>query len=46
MNIIRHDFLDFLASNSFTPLILTRHSNTLIDNIFSNVIDQDINNIG
>ena len=40
-------FLDFLASNSFIPLILqptrkTRHSNTLLDNIFSNVIDPDI----
>ena len=37
-------FLDSLASNSFMPLILqptriTSHSNTLIDNIFSNVID-------
>ena len=41
------EFLDSLASNSFTPLILqptriTSHSNTLIDNIFSNVIDTDI----
>ena len=40
-------FLDSLASNSFIPLILqptriTSHSNTLIDNIFSNVIDPDI----
>ena len=40
-------FLDSLASNSFVPLILqpnriTSHSNTLIDNIFSNVIDSDI----
>ena len=40
-------FLDCLASNSFIPLILqptrkTSHSNTLIDNIFSNVIDPDI----
>ena len=40
-------FLDSLASNSFIPLILqptriTNHSNTLIDNIFSNVIDPDI----
>ena len=39
-------FLDSLASNSFIPLILqptriTSHSNTLIDNIFSNVIDPD-----
>ena len=43
------EFLDSLASNSFIPLILqptriTRHSNTFIDNIFSNVIDPD--NIG
>ena len=40
-------FLDSLASNSFISLILqlTRinsHSNTLIDNVFSNVIDPDI----
>ena len=40
-------FLDSLASNSFILLILqpariTSHSNTLIDNIFSNVIDPDI----
>ena len=40
-------FLDSLASNTFMPLILqpiriTSHSNTLIDNIFSNVIDPDI----
>ena len=40
-------FLDSLASNSFIPLILqptriTSHSNTLIDNIFSSVIDPDI----
>ena len=40
-------FLDSLASYSFIPSILqptriTSHSNTLIDNIFSNVIDQDI----
>ena len=40
-------FLDSLASNSFIPLVLqptriTSHSNTLIDNIFSNVIDPDI----
>ena len=40
-------FLDSLASNSFIPLILqptriTSHSNTLIDNIFSNVIDPDL----
>ena len=42
-----NEFLDSLASNSFIPLILqptriTCHSNTLIDNIFSNVIDSDI----
>ena len=42
-----NEFLDFLASNSFIPLILqptriTSHSNTLIDNLFSNVIDPDI----
>ena len=40
-------FLDSLASNTFIPLILqpiriTNHSNTLIDNVFSNVIDPDI----
>ena len=37
------EFLDSLASNSFLtlllqPTIITSHSNTLIDNIFSNVI--------
>ena len=42
-----NEFLDSLASNSFIPLILqpnriTNHSNTLIDNIFSNVTDSDI----
>ena len=42
-----NEFLDSLASNSFVPSILqptriTSHSNTLIDNIFSNVIDPDI----
>ena len=42
-----NEFLDSLASNTFIPLILqptriTSHSNTLIDNIFSNVIDPDI----
>ena len=42
-----NEFLDSLASNSFIPLILqptriTSHSNTFIDNIFSNVIDSDI----
>ena len=42
-----NEFLDSLASNSFVPLILqptriTSHSNTLIDNIFSNNIDPDI----
>ena len=39
--------MESLASKSFTPLVLqptriTSHSNTLIDNIFSNVIDPDI----
>ena len=39
-------FLDSLASNSFIPLILqptriTGHSNTLIEHLFSNVIDAD-----
>ena len=42
-----NEFLDSLASNSFIPLILqptriTSHSTTLIDNIFSNIIDRDI----
>ena len=42
-----NEFLDSLASNSFIPLILqptriTSHSNTLIDNIFSSVINPDI----
>ena len=42
-----NEFLDSLASNSFISLILqptriTSHSNSLIDNIFSNVIDPDI----
>ena len=42
-----NEFLDSLASNSLIPLILqptriTSHSNTLIDNIFLNVIDPDI----
>ena len=42
-----YEFLDSLASNLFTPLILqptriTSHSNTLIDNIFSNAIEPDI----
>ena len=42
-----NEFLDSLASNSFIPLILqptriTSYSNTLIDNIFSNIIDPDI----
>ena len=37
-----NEFLDSLASSSFLPLILQptriiRHSNSLIDNIFSNV---------
>ena len=39
------EFLDSLASNSFIPLIvhptkISSHSNTLIDNIFSNVISK------
>ena len=39
-----NEFLDSIASNSILPLILqpiriTSHSNTLIDNIFSIVID-------
>ena len=42
-----NEFLDSLAANSFIPLILqptriTSHSNALIDNIFSSVIDPDI----
>ena len=42
-----NDVLDSLASNSFMPLSLqpsrmTSHSNDLIDNIFSNVLDPDI----
>ena len=42
-----NEFLDSLASNSFIPFTLqptriTSHSNTLIDNIFSNVLDPDI----
>ena len=42
-----NQFLDSLASNSFISLILqptriTSHSNTLIDNIISNIIDPDI----
>ena len=42
-----NEFLDSIVSNSFIPLILqpariTGYSNTLIDNIFSNVIDPDI----
>ena len=42
-----NEFLDSLAPTTFIPLILqptriTSHSNTLIDNIFSNVIDPDI----
>ena len=47
MNNLRNEFLYSLASNLFIPLILepikiTSHSNTLIDNIFSNVLDPDI----
>ena len=42
-----NEFLDSLSSISFIPLILQpnriiSHSNTLIDNIFSNAIDPDI----
>ena len=42
-----NEFLDSLASDSFIPLILqptriTSHTNTLIDHIFSNIIDPDI----
>ena len=42
-----NEFLDSLASNSFIPLILkstriTSRFNTLVDNIFPNVIDPDI----
>ena len=42
-----NEFLVFLASNSFIPLILqptrvTSHSYTLIDNIFSDIFDPDI----
>ena len=42
-----NELLDFLASNSFISLILqpsriTSHSNTLIDNIFSNVFVPEI----
>ena len=42
-----NEFLDSLAFTSFIPLVLqptriTSHSNTLIDTIFSNVIDPDI----
>ena len=43
----KNEFLDSLASNSFISLILqptriTSHSNTLINNVFPNVIDPDI----
>ena len=43
----KNDFLDSLASNSIIPYILhpttiTRHSKTLIDNIFSNYISHEI----
>ena len=41
-----NDLLDSIASITFIPLILqptrTSHSDTLKDNIFSNVIDPDI----
>ena len=44
---LTNEFLDSLASNSFInfilqPMRITSHSNTLIDNVFSNVIDPDI----
>ena len=51
LNYIKHnqtnEFVDFLKSNSFIPLILqptsiTSHSNTLLDNIFSSIIEPDI----
>ena len=43
-----NEFLNSLASNSFVPLVLqptriTSHFNTLIDNMFSNAIDPEIN---
>ena len=42
-----NEFVDSLTSNPFILLILqptriTRHSNILIDNIFSNVADPDV----
>ena len=47
MSIQTNEFLNSLTSNSFIHLILqpariTSHSNTLIDNIASNVIEPDI----
>ena len=47
ISIIRHEFLDSITFNSFISLILqptrtTSHSNTLIDNVFSNITDPDI----
>ena len=44
---LTYEFLDSLTSDSFIPLILqptriSSYSNTLIDNIFSNIIDPDI----
>ena len=47
LNYNEHNQTNSLASNSFIPLILrptriTSHSNTLIDDIFSYVIDPDI----
>ena len=47
ISIIRHEFLDSITFNSFISLILqptrtTSHSNTFIDNVFSNVTDPDI----
>ena len=42
-----NEFLDSLPSNPFIPLVLQpiriiRHSNTLVDDIYSNLIDPDI----
>ena len=51
LNYNKHDqineLLDSLASDSFIPLIfqktrITSHSDTLVDNIFSNAIEPDI----
>ena len=47
MTIIPPECSDSIASNQFIPLILqttriSSHSNALIDNTFSDIIDQDI----